>query len=220
MIQRLKVFYRNNCKVLNFFPMLNRVKIKGKNNLLILDSPIINSKIYINGNNNRVLFKKSFEGGSRGVYINIDGDNNHIVINENVSMINVSLYMEDSNNEILIGKETKICGSTEFAAIEGTSITVGEECLLSSDIKFRTGDSHSILNLNGDRINPSANISIGNRVWIGNDSKILKGVRICDDSIIGTGAVVTKAFAEKNVVVGGNPAMIIKRGVKWETIRR
>ncbi|WP_257350752.1 maltose acetyltransferase domain-containing protein [Pseudalkalibacillus decolorationis] len=53
-------------------------------------------------------------------------------------------------------------------------------------------------------------VVIGNNVWIGGKAVITPGVRIGDDVVIASGAVVTKDVPA-NVVVGGNPAKIIKQ---------
>lgn len=52
-------------------------------------------------------------------------------------------------------------------------------------------------------------IIIGDNVWIGGSAVILPGVKIGDNSVVAGGAVVTKDVPS-NVVVGGNPAKIIK----------
>ncbi|BES63887.1 hypothetical protein SANA_03260 [Gottschalkiaceae bacterium SANA] len=52
-------------------------------------------------------------------------------------------------------------------------------------------------------------VTIGDSVWIGGRAVINPGVTIGDNVIIGSGAVVTKDVPS-NVVVGGNPAKIIK----------
>ena len=52
-------------------------------------------------------------------------------------------------------------------------------------------------------------ITIGNDVWIGACSIILKGVKIGDGAIVGAGSVVTKDV-EPYSVVAGNPAKLIK----------
>ena len=53
-------------------------------------------------------------------------------------------------------------------------------------------------------------VTIGNNVWIGGNVTILPGVTIGDNVVIGAGSVVTKSFSS-NVVIGGNPAKIIKK---------
>lgn len=52
-------------------------------------------------------------------------------------------------------------------------------------------------------------IHIGKNVWLGGDVKVLAGVSIGDNTIIGTGSIVTKDIPA-NVVAVGNPCRIIK----------
>ncbi len=53
-------------------------------------------------------------------------------------------------------------------------------------------------------------ISIGKNCWIGGDVKILAGVKIGDNSIIGTGSIVTKDIPS-NVIAVGNPCKILRK---------
>ena len=71
----------------------------------------------------------------------------------------------------------------------------------------------------GEIINKGKFCEIGKHVWIGHDASICKNVRIADNSIIGAHAVVTKSFSEKNSVIAGNPAKIVKQGVEWHRER-
>ncbi|MDZ8052246.1 MAG: acyltransferase [Aulosira sp. ZfuCHP01] len=50
---------------------------------------------------------------------------------------------------------------------------------------------------------------IGDRVWIGANVTILKGVTIGNDTVVGAGSVVTKDLPEK-AIVAGVPARVIK----------
>lgn len=147
--------------------------------------------------------------------IYVCGNNNHIVIGERNYLDGTSLYIEDDNCEIRMGNHNRFLGRTHVAVMEGTSVSFGDGSLFSDNVVFRTGDSHSIYsNDNGMRINPSKSIVVGNNVWFGNTTTILKGVTIADNSIIGTGAIVTKSIPN-NVVVAGNPARIVRHGVSW-----
>ena len=53
-------------------------------------------------------------------------------------------------------------------------------------------------------------VSIDDNVWIGAGSIILPGVNIEDNVIVAAGTIVAKNI-DSNIMVGGNPAKIIKR---------
>ena len=53
-------------------------------------------------------------------------------------------------------------------------------------------------------------INIGKRVWLGADVKIIQGVTIGDDTIIGAGSVVTRNIPS-GVVAAGNPCRVIRK---------
>lgn len=52
-------------------------------------------------------------------------------------------------------------------------------------------------------------IHIGKNVWLGGDVKVLAGVTIGDNTIIGTGSIVTKD-TPSNVIAVGNPCKVIR----------
>ena len=58
----------------------------------------------------------------------------------------------------------------------------------------------------------SSSIFVGERVWIGLHSVVLKGVSIGDGSIVAAGSVVT-SDVPANSLVAGNPATVIRRSV-------
>lgn len=61
-------------------------------------------------------------------------------------------------------------------------------------------------------------VSIGNDVWIGDDSIILGGVKVGNGAVIAAGAVVTKDVPPY-AIVGGVPAKVIKYRFDEETVR-
>lgn len=145
----------------------------------------------------------------------MNGDNNTIIIGNKCFARLAEFHIEDSNNSIVCGDEVHFSGKIHMAVIEGTKLSIGDDCLFSSDIVLRTGDSHSLLDLKGDRINFSKDIIIHNHVWVGHKVTMNKGVIISDDTVVGAGAIVTKAFTDKNVAIAGVPAKIVKRDVNW-----
>ena len=53
-------------------------------------------------------------------------------------------------------------------------------------------------------------VTIGNRVWLGGDVKVLAGGKIGEDTIIGAGSVVTKDIPS-GVIAAGNPCRVIRK---------
>lgn len=197
---------------------VGRNKFKIRNNKLNINTVLLQKvKIDIIGENN-VIFVDDlsiFNNCSFMIY----GNNNNISIGKMCYFKDTEFWIEDDNNSITIGNKTTVAGKMQFAAIEGTNIFIGNDCLFSSGINVRTGDSHSILDLKGNRINPSKDVIINDHVWVGNRAMILKGSIILNDSIISAGAIVTDKFDETNVIVAGVPAKIIKRDINWDKER-
>lgn len=54
-------------------------------------------------------------------------------------------------------------------------------------------------------------IVIGDNCWLGNNVTILPNVELGEHTIVAAGAVVTKSFAQGNVIIGGVPAVVIKK---------
>lgn len=206
--------------VASFVFRLCRVKVKGKrgNRVILANTYARNLKVVFEGKGNLIDFS---EGANyiQDSSIYIHGDDNRIIIGTRNYMEKLDLYIEDNNNAITFGNRNRVFGKTHVACIEGTEVSFGDGCLFSDKVVFRTGDSHAIFDLEtNERINPSKSIKIGDRVWFGNSTTILKGVAIGDGSIVGTGAIVTSEV-ESNCIVAGIPAKVVKRGVKWNLQR-
>lgn len=77
-------------------------------------------------------------------------------------------------------------------------------------------DSHTILDMQKNKINENKEIIIGDHVWIGCRSIILKGTKIPDNSIIGAGSLVTKELQNENTIFTGNPIKAIKSDISWQ----
>lgn len=195
-----------------------RVRKTGANNRIIAPCALLKkTNIRISGTNNTVVIGEFARLNGASIYIN--GSFNHITIGDWSYLGGTDLFIEDDGGSIVIGPRTKFLGETHLAVIEGTSINIGEDCLFSSDIQMRTGDSHSVLDMEGRRINASEDIVLGDHVWVGTKAFLNKGASVASHSIIGACAVVTKAFEEPHCAIAGVPAKVVKRDVDW-SIRR
>jgi len=88
-------------------------------------------------------------------------------------------------------------------------IRIGDNCFMAPGVHIYTA-THP-LNAQ-ERISGAEYgipVTIGHNVWIGGRAVINPGVTIGNNVVVGSGAVVTKNVPD-NVVVGGNPAKIIK----------
>lgn len=149
--------------------------------------------------------------------VRIRGDNNQLVIEDGCYVgDNCSFWMEGNDIVIHIKKGTTITYGVHFCAQENnTKIVIGSDCMLSNTIAIRTSDSHPIYDIKTNtRLNNASNVIIGSHVWIAPNVKIMKGVTIGDNSIIGTDTIVTKQIPQ-NVLAVGHPAKVVKTGIKW-----
>ena len=201
-------------KILNRLPFNNSIRLAGNR---LEGGSFTKCRIRIKGRNNRIVVgQDTWIAHSK---LTIRGNDCQIIIGDGCVIRQGDLYIEDDGGQIRIGDGTSICGSTHLASIEGKIISIGRDCLFSSSVTVRVGDSHSILDLEGQRINPSEDVTIGDRVWIGNQTTILKGVQIPADTVVATGAVVTKKFHEPGTILGGLPAKVIRRDIRWDRAR-
>lgn len=104
-----------------------------------------------------------------------------------------------------------------FILEEQGKITIGENCLFSSKVLFRTSDGHSMTNKDGTEVltTTADEIKIGNHCWISTEVMVLKNSYVGDNCILGARSIINKKYEENNVVIAGIPAKIIKRDVNW-----
>ncbi|CAN4273158.1 WbbJ Acetyltransferase (isoleucine patch superfamily) [Methylophilaceae bacterium] len=106
--------------------------------------------------------------------------------------------------------------SAESSIVSHKKITVGDDVLISWDVLIMDTDLHEIHAEDGSYINPPQAISIGDKVWIGCRSLVLKGVSISDGMVIAASTTVTKSVESKNAIIGGNPVRVLKENISWK----
>ena len=127
---------------------------------------------------------------------------------------NVILKIHD--NKIEIGEHNYIGNDCLLAALEGTRISIGSNCMIASPCEIRTSDSHSLLDSDGRRINYAKDIVLGGHVWIGMGCLILKGAYIPENCVVAAKSVVcSMKNVNKGSLLGGTPARILKENINW-----
>jgi len=110
-----------------------------------------------------------------------------------------------------IGDNSSISSYTTIYAAFG--VKIGKNCLISSNCGISSiNHIQNSLNRRRDDIEGlfCKPVIIGDNVWIGMNACILPGIEIGDNSIIGSGSVVTRNVPS-NEVWAGNPARCIKK---------
>lgn len=107
---------------------------------------------------------------------------------------------------VKIGKNCYI--STKRFSSEPYLIEIGNNVRIARNVSFYTHGGIWPFRKYNKTLDYFGKIKIGNFCYIGDDAKILPGITIEDECIIGAGAVVTKSI-KKGLVVAGNPAIIV-----------
>lgn len=172
-----------------------------------------------------------------GVRLDIVGDFNRVTVGAGARLNDVTIVLRGDHNTVKIGPRCRftrgaeiwldegstvaVAGDSTFervhlAATEAGTITIGSGCMFATDIEVRTGDSHSVLDAaSGRRLNPGADVWIGDHVWVAARALVLKGVVVLPDSIVAAGSVLTRSCPTGGVVLAGNPARPVRSGVTW-----
>ncbi len=146
-----------------------------------------------------------------------------VSIGEN-SLIEGRIIFDREKSTVTIGNRTYIGNSLLVCA---SSITVGDDILMAWGITIVDHNSHSVTwdERKDDVMNwihgrkdwthvACAPVTIGNKVWIGFNVIILKGVTIGEGAVVAAGSVVTKDVPPY-AIVAGNPAKVV-RGVRHD----
>ncbi|MGV8984403.1 acyltransferase [Clostridium sp.] len=128
-----------------------------------------------------------------------------------VGLYQRTIIVAREEGKIHIGNNVGISGATIYSK---SSIEIGSYTNIGGNVKILDHDFHPI-EAEARKRNDMAKvgkkpIKIGENVFVGCNSIILKGTEIGDNSVVGAGSVVSGKFPA-DVVIAGNPARIIKR---------
>jgi acetyltransferase-like isoleucine patch superfamily enzyme len=145
-------------------------------------------------------------------YVHISGPNIRIgkcltAIGEPMHRVQVGVWgRAEGQGRIEIGDDVLMSPGTRLSASD--EIVVGNGVMMANGTYITDSDWHTIYDRTerDDRVTP---VHIGDNVWLGDHSTVLKGVTIGDNSVVAARAVVTKDVPA-NVVVAGNPAKVVK----------
>ncbi|HLR40560.1 MAG TPA: maltose acetyltransferase domain-containing protein [Virgibacillus sp.] len=113
----------------------------------------------------------------------------------------------DYGSNIYVGEN--FYANFDCVMLDVCEIRIGANCMLAPGVHIyaATHPLHPVERNAGKEFGKP--VTIGNNVWIGGRAVINPGVTVGDNAVIASGAVVTKDVPA-NVVVGGNPARVIR----------
>lgn len=170
----------------------------------------------ISGENSIVSIRNTSE--DKLSRINIKCGDNCVVDIEGISSIHNGLTIFMKNNaRLFMGGDQMINGPVRIYMHEESKVRIGNSCLFGN-CDIWSSDMHSLFDISsGERINKARDILIGTNVWIGHETIILKGSKIGNGCAIGARAVVTGSTkCSSNELIVGNPARVVRSGVRWD----
>lgn len=186
----------------------------GKNNTLKIPTELLyrgEGNIILNGDNNSISVAPN--GLNFGGHIQLEGGA-RVEIGERINASQLFVYAVRGAT-LKIGTDVGCNGLVRLLMHEAGNLSIGNGCLLASEIDITISDMHSIIDLStNQRINQAKDIIIEHRVWIGQRTMILKGANIGEGSIIGAQSTITGRIPAY-CAVAGNPARVIRENVTW-----
>lgn len=199
------------------FTHRTRIQRSGTNQRLDFSDALLHRcHIELSGNGHTLLI----EPGARlwDVTIRLVGENHTVVIGAQTRLRGGHFLVEDRLGRLEVGASTEMFVPMVICS-EGRTIRIGRNCLVAYGLDLRNSDGHSVLDATTrQRVNPAADITIADHVWIGNNAQIVKGVTIHEHSIIAARAVVTKDVPP-HTLAAGLPARVIRENVDWDPQR-
>ncbi|MED4128084.1 maltose acetyltransferase domain-containing protein [Shouchella miscanthi] len=113
----------------------------------------------------------------------------------------------DYGYNIQVGKN--FFANYDAVFLDVCAITFGDHCMLGPGVHVYTATHPIDPHERASGLEYGKPVQFGNHVWVGGRAVINPGVTVGNNVVIASGAVVTKDVPD-NVVVGGNPARVIK----------
>lgn len=94
-------------------------------------------------------------------------------------------------------------------------INLGHDVMIGRNVIIYDSDFHEILALDGQILNQSEDVTIGDHVWIGVNVVVLKGVSLGNGSVIAANTLVTKNVDNKLLVANENKLITLNENILW-----
>lgn len=142
-----------------------------------------------------------------------EGDKRINLLKELFGSTGETLYVEptfrcDYGYNIHVGEN--FYTNFDCVILDVCEVRIGDNCLMAPGVHIYTATHPLNPTERNSGLEYGKPVTIGDNVWIGGRVVINPGINIGNNVVIASGAVVTKDVQD-NVVVGGNPAKVIKQ---------
>ncbi|HVU07470.1 MAG TPA: acyltransferase [Verrucomicrobiae bacterium] len=156
-----------------------------------------------------IVFFVPVRGGGKGVLRVGNGTKFGFPMTFRLGNGEILLQAREPDAEIVIGENNLFSNNIALCAVR--NIQIGDNCLIGDSVSVVDADFHEINPATRNRsVGTVKPVKIGNNVWIGSRTMILKGVTIGDNSVIGAMSLVTGEIPA-NCVAAGVPAKVIRK---------
>ncbi|WP_413111331.1 acyltransferase [Thaumasiovibrio sp. DFM-14] len=164
---------------------LSQIKAKPKQLYLYSGMPLLCGKLQIQlGEGCRISGITTFSGRSSST-------NPQLIIGNNVGISWQTTIAV--GNKVILDDNVRLAGKVFIAGYPGHPIDPARRANGDPDDENQVGDVH-----------------LERNVWVGTGATLMGGVSIGENSIVAAGSVVTRSMPA-NVLIGGNPAIVIKQ---------
>jgi maltose O-acetyltransferase len=144
--------------------------------------------------------------------INDNKDERREILKSLLGSTGKNIYIEpsfrcDYGENIYVGEN--FYANFNCVILDVAEVRIGDNCLLAPQVGIYTATHPLDPNERNSGLEMAKPITIGHNCWIGGHATINPGVCLGNNVVVASGAVVTKSFGD-NVVIGGNPARVIK----------
>lgn len=119
----------------------------------------------------------------------------------------------DHGDRVYFGKH--FYANTGLTILDEVPVTFGDNVFLGPHVSIYTAGHPIAADIRNLELEYALPVTVGSDVWIGGNVVINPGVSIGDDTVIGSGSVVTKDLPS-HVIAAGNPCRVIREITETE----